>query len=338
MEGGRTFTLKSRGDGDLKTRYRPQRLEEMAPTFSVPRLQSIAENPKARVYLFEGPSGSGKTSCARIVARASVCESRTDQPCLKCQPCKAMEASADFMELNIADLRKIDDIRDIIAGMRFKPMQLSRKIYILDEVHQLTPDAQQVLLKTFEEPQPGLLIIMCTTQTKGLDKALIHRAERVTFKELDKASADQIIDQMLKTTGRETGINRTIRSQLYECADGSVRALLNNIQAFLDGGFDPVSAADDEAGPDVLDLAKALLSANWPAAAEVLKRSTVKTKAETVRIGVENYIRGVVLNSVAIDLKAVHVLNCLVGTVSVEPGISQYNRFVFKCVKACQSK
>lgn len=310
----------------------------MAPTFSVPRLQSIAENPKSRVYLFEGPSGSGKTSCARIVARASVCEAGTNQPCLKCRPCKEMEASADFLELNIADLRKIDDIRDIIAGMRFKPMSLSRKIYILDEVHQLTPDAQQVLLKTFEEPQPGLLIIMCTTQTKGLDKALIHRAERVAFKALDKASANQIIDQMLNATGRETGIDQTIRSELYESSEGSVRALLNNIQAFLDGGFDPVSAADEAANPDVLDLAKALLSGNWSATAEILKRPSIKTKAEATRIGVENYVRGAVLGSPYIDLKSVHVLNCLVGTVSVEPGISQYNRFVFKCVKACQGK
>ena len=331
-----TFTLKARGEGDLKHRYRPQRLDELAPTAALTRLQRMAKDPKSQVYLFEGPSGTGKTSAARIIARASVCTAAADKPCLQCDQCQNMENSVDFIELNIADLRKIDDIREIIEGMRFMPMQLKRKIYIFDEVHQLTPDSQQVLLKTFEEPNEGLLIFMCTTQTKGLDKALLDRAEKVSFKSLSEEAAILIVDQVVKAAGRE--VSKEIRGQLIDNCDGSARALLNNVQAYLDGGFDPETVAEEDGGADVKELALALVAGDWPKTADILKRPSVKAKPEGIRIAVESFVRAMVLNSNTINVRAVAALTTLVGTVSTEPGISQYNRFVFKCVKACQNK
>jgi DNA polymerase III subunit gamma/tau len=335
-----TFTLKARGEGDLKHRYRPQRLDELAPTAAMTRLQRMVKDPKSQVYLFEGPSGSGKTTCARIIARASICEaadpSWTEKPCLLCGPCTTMDRSGDFMELNIADLRKIDDIREIIEGMRYMPMQLKRKIYIFDEVHQLTPDSQQILLKTFEEPKPGLLIFMCTTETKGLDRALLDRAEKVSFKTLATEDANVIVNQVLAAAGKE--IDQKTRDEIIGSCDGSARALLNNVQAYLDGGFESQTSIDDAAGEDVKSLVAALMAANWPAAAEVLKRPAVKSKPEGIRIAVESYVRAVILNKPQIDNKALNVLTTMVGTVSTEPGISQYNRLVYKCVKACQAK
>jgi DNA polymerase III gamma/tau subunit len=220
--------------------------------------------------------------------------------------------------------------------MRFMPMQLKRKIYIFDEVHQLTQDSQQVLLKTFEEPNEGLLIFMCTTQTNGLDKALLDRAEKVSFKSLSDEAAILIVDQVVKAAGRE--VSKEIRGQLIDGCDGSARALLNNVQAYLDGGFDPVTVTEEEGGADVKELALALVAGDWGKTADILKRPAVKAKPEGIRIAVESFVRAMVLNSNTINVRAVAALTTLVGTVSTEPGISQYNRFVFKCVKACQNK
>lgn len=335
MSATEEFTLKARGEGDLKHRYRPQRLDEFAPTAAITRLRRMAKDPKSQVYLFEGPSGTGKTTAARIIARANICELKDDKPCLKCHSCMTMESSGDFVELNIADLRKIDDIREIIDSMRYRPMHLRRKVYIFDEVHQLTTESQQVLLKTFEEPNPRLLIFMCTTQTKGLDKALLDRAEKVTFKPLNAELAAQIVGQVSAASGHT--IAPDLVAQLHERCDGSARALLNNVEALFDGGFEPEASADEEAGADVSDLAKALMSGSWTATSSVLKRPAFKAKPEGMRIAVESYLRAIVLNKPNIDAKAVAALTVMVGTLSTEPGVSQFNRLVYKCVKACQN-
>ena len=132
----RGFRLVARGEGDLKTRYRPQRLSEAVPSFPITRMKKILTDPNAsRVFLFEGKSGTGKTSVARILARASVCvyEGEDEKPCLECDPCRTMEMLPDFFEINVANFRKIDDTRDTIAGMVYHPQILTKRIYIFDE-------------------------------------------------------------------------------------------------------------------------------------------------------------------------------------------------------------
>jgi DNA polymerase III gamma/tau subunit len=130
------FKIKARGEGDLKTRYRPQRLSEICPTFHMKDARAILEDPNAsRVWLFEGLTGCGKTSLARLIARASVCnaDSNIEKPCLQCEPCKSLESSPDYLEINGADVRGIDAMREITTGMRTYPGFLNKKIYVFDE-------------------------------------------------------------------------------------------------------------------------------------------------------------------------------------------------------------
>ncbi len=334
-----TFTLKSRGTGDLKKRYRPQELWELIPTFAITRLKKILKDPNAsQVYLFEGRSGTGKTTCARILARASVCtiEEVELRPCLTCANCVGMETSGDYTEINAADLRGIDDARAQLATMAYAPMRLPYRIYVFDEVHQLTPQAQQVFLKIFEEPSPNMLIFMCTTEKKGLKKTLIDRAISIPFKPITMAQGGELLDQLVELEEYEGEIPDGLLPQMHVVAGGSVRAFLNCVQIFFEGG--DFAATEDEEGLEFRDLAIGLSKKRWDTVKKELSHPSVKKAPESVRISLECWFRGCVLK--ANNAKAAGdnglILECLSGTLSAEPLASQYNGLVLKCLNACR--
>lgn len=332
------FRLQSRGEGDLKTRYRPQRLSEVVPTAPMTRLRQIIAKPSSQVFLFEGLQGSGKTTCARIIARGLICEATEgEKPCLNCEPCLNMERSGDFDERNIGDDRKIDDVRDLTRTMLYEPNVLKRRIVILDEVHNLTAASQECLLKPLEEPKPRMLVFLCTTSTKNLKKTLLERAQRVTFRPLDRESAMEVIRQVCAAEKVDLPDDTTCAT-LYESSAGSVRQLLNNIQAFIEGGFQPVVVADEEVTDDVKALTHGLINADWAAISEVLRRPSVRASAESVRIGVECYARSMCLrhSSFAPMGMAPTVLKNMVGSLADEPTISQYNNLVLRCMLVCK--
>lgn len=339
----RKFQLVSRGSGDLKARYRPQHLNEAAPTFPIRRVSKIVSDPNAsQIYLFEGATGTGKTSVARIVSRASVCVSddkKVEKPCLTCAACRDLEHAMDFMEINVANFRKIDDVRTIIEGMRYAPTSLSRKIYIFDEGHQLTHDSQQLLLKVFEEPPAGMLIFLCTTEKKGLKQTLIDRAATVTFKRLTKEFALGIIDQVLENEKHEE-MPAATKLDMVRRADGSARALMNFLQAYLDGDYDVGVEEEGEAPSVVKDLAQALMAKDWAATRMLLGEPTVRQAPESIRIGVSSYLRAIALGHKTINnaLSVASPLGHLAGTLSSEPQVDQYNQFVLRCMRACYKK
>lgn len=329
------FKLVSRGEGDLKTRYRPQTLDEVVPTCSIKRLKSLLTDANSsRVFLFEGESGSGKTTTARILARTVVCESDKDKPCLKCNRCKGLTRSADFSEINIADLRRIEDIRDMVDGMRYFPIDLNKKIYILDEVHQLTPASQQLLLKVLEEPPEHVLVFLCTTEKKGLKRTLLDRATTISFRRSTKTQAASVVKQVITAEGREAPDEDTVAS-FHARSDGSVRALLNHLQEFLEGDYDASVGVDGEATEDIRELAKALMDRKWAKVSAILKQDYVRKSPESVRISVTCYLRAVCLNKpqAADTVPAARALDALIGPLVEEASAGQYNELIVRCIR-----
>lgn len=341
----RGFKLVSRGEGPLRARYRPQRLSEIVPTFSMKEAEAIIANPNgAQVYLFEGLTGCGKTTLARIIARASICEAPagTEKPCLTCDACTTMERSPDYKEINIADFRGVDSIRDNIATMATYPGYLKRKIYIYDEAHQLTPAAQELLNKVLEEPRPETLIILCTTNRKGLKRTLLGRCSDTNFKRVSRVQMQQIVQQVTQDNG-VTAPSEEVFEDMFMKADGSVRDLMNLLDKFLLGTYTcGGNASNDESGaegsPDIFKLVGAIKQKNWPVLRCLLDSDYIKNNPDGYRETVCKFLVRDALRNNAMDMDVAFALGQLTGSLADEPVGEQHNILVLRCMRVCYGK
>lgn len=336
-----SFRIRARGEGDLKTRYRPKTLQEICPTFNLKDAQAILEDPNAsQVWLFEGNTGCGKTTLARIIARAAVCENE-NKPCLKCDACTGMESSMDFMEVNGADLRGIDDMRKVANTFNTYPQFLDRRILIIDEAQQITRAAQELLNKELEEPSESTLIFLCTTNKKGLIKTLLDRCAQIRFKRLKYADSVTIAEQVCEDAKTDAP-EKTVYEDMFRRADGSVRAYLNLLERFIRGTYTIGSDATDsdvyEGSPDIFALVQNLVAKNWPAVREILRTENVKGDPDGYRETVCSFLARDALKFDEPKMSIAQTLNILSGSLWEEPKREQYSIFVMRCMKACMRK
>ena len=182
----------------LARKYRPSNFDELIGQETVAQTLSLAldSNRLSHAYLFSGLRGSGKTSTARIFAKALICEQgMSHQPCGVCQNCvMAIEnRHMDIVEMDGASSRKIDDIRDLVEQTKYKPATARYKIFIIDEVHMLTKEAFNALLKTLEEPPEYVKFILATTDPLKLPATILSRTQHFRFKSI---ATKKIIDHL----------------------------------------------------------------------------------------------------------------------------------------------
>lgn len=208
----------------LYRKYRPDTFEKVSGQFSIVQTlkNQVTANRIAHAYLFCGLKGSGKTSIARILAKAVNCENPINgSPCCKCENC-LKENNPDVIEIDAASNNGVEDARDLINEVAYKPIDSKYKIYIIDEVHMLTTSAFNALLKTLEEPPEHVIFILATTEFTKVPDTIKSRCQIFTF---GRISEDDIVDNLKNILSKEN-IGYFDNEDLYfiaEKADGSMR-------------------------------------------------------------------------------------------------------------------
>jgi DNA polymerase-3 subunit gamma/tau len=191
----------------LYRKYRAANFDQIIGQDHVVKIikQSILENRISHAYLFTGPRGTGKTSLARLLAKVINCTnvSKAGEPCDSCSHCKSINKGSfmDLIEIDAASNRGIEEIRDLKEKINFLPVEGKNKVYIIDEVHMLTSEAFNALLKTLEEPPSNVVFILATTEPHKLPLTIISRTQRFDFKIADSDSLNQKLKYIIESEG-----------------------------------------------------------------------------------------------------------------------------------------
>ncbi|NJD68651.1 MAG: DNA polymerase III subunit gamma/tau [candidate division NC10 bacterium] len=222
----------------LARRWRPQNFDEVVGQQPVTQTlkNAIAKDRVAHALLFTGPRGVGKTTTARILAKALNCaRGRTPDPCSQCASCNAIAAgrSVDCLEIDGASNRGIDEVRELREIVRYAPSRDKHKVIIIDEVHMLTEPAFNALLKTLEEPPPGVIFILATTHAHKIPPTILSRCQRHDFRRLGQAEILPRLQQIAAEEG--AAVSDGAMKAIARAAEGSLRdaqSLLDQVIAY----------------------------------------------------------------------------------------------------------
>ena len=224
----------------LSRKWRPQSFNDVVGQLHVTQTlqNALRQNRLGHGYLFTGSRGVGKTSVARILSRAINCPESTDaNPCNKCSLCIDILNGNNFdvIELDGASNRGIDEIRDLRESVKYAPSSGKYKIYIIDEVHMLTKEAFNALLKTLEEPPSHVLFVLATTDPHKIPQTILSRTQRFNFKRISIDDIDNYLSKILNKEGKV--FDDTSLRLISKKADGSMRdalSLLDQVIAYCD--------------------------------------------------------------------------------------------------------
>lgn len=223
--------------------YRPSKFSEVVGQKHVIQTlkNAIKEKKTSHAYVFSGLRGIGKTTIARILAKAVNCKNSVDgEPCNACANCLAImnNETTDIIELDAATNNGVDEIRNILDRVNFLPSSLDKKVYIIDEVHMLTTQAFNALLKTLEEPPAYVMFILCTTEPHKIPLTILSRCQRFDFKQL---TIEELIFELKKISEKEhIQISDEALLAIAESAEGGMRdalSILDQANVYADGNI-----------------------------------------------------------------------------------------------------
>ncbi len=252
----------------LYRQYRPQTFSAVVGQEHITTTlkNQVSSGHISHAYLFCGTRGTGKTTTARILARAVNCLAPAGgEPCGECEACLcSAENSGDIVEIDAASNNGVDDVRALIESAQYAPIQLRRRVFIIDEVHMLSASAFNALLKTLEEPPPHILFILATTEPQKLPATIISRCQRYDFRRHTVENIAETLRRVLASVGAE--IDAKGLMVIARAADGGMRdalSLCDQCLAFcgehvtVEGVYDVLGSMDESF---LFDMADRLLS------------------------------------------------------------------------------
>ena len=221
----------------LYRKYRPKNFEEVTGEADIIRTikNSLDNNRMSHAYLFCGPRGVGKTTTARLIAKGMNCITNgvTSNPCNECENCKEIDKGnfPDLIEIDAASNRGIDEIRDLIDKINYQPSKGRKKIYIIDEVHMLTKEAFNALLKTLEEPPKHVIFILATTEPDKILPTIISRCQRYDFGSISLADSKARMLEICKSENIK--IDEESLELIYASSGGSMRDAISLLEKII---------------------------------------------------------------------------------------------------------
>ncbi len=267
----------------LYRKYRPSVFSDVIGQDHITKVlrSEISGDKVSHAYLFCGSRGTGKTTCAKILAKAISCENlQNGDPCGKCEKCVSFDTSFDIVEMDAASNNGVDNIRDLREKINFLPIEMKKRVYIIDEVHMLSQGAFNALLKTLEEPPAHVTFILATTELNKIPATILSRCKRFDF---HRISPEDMLPRLRQISDAENiGITDDALMLIARLATGAMRDALSMLELFVGQKDITREKAVETLGvvgnSTVLELVRAISEKDCPTALSSIQNAYLSSK------------------------------------------------------------